>query len=56
MSTSNLLEVEKISAVNLYHLPEAVRKKIISQSPRAKRLKEIEAMRLAFVGKYGDEF
>ena len=56
MATRILLEVEEISAVNLYYLPEEDRKRIISQSPRAKRLEEIEAMRLAFVRKYGDEF
>ena len=56
MATKILSRVEEIVAVNQYHLPEKDRKRIISQSPSAKRLEEIEAMRLAFVKKYGDEF
>ena len=56
MTTSHLSGVEEILEVNQYHLPEADRKRIISESPLAKRMKEIEAMRLDFIEKYGDEF
>lgn len=56
MSTRILSGVASISTMNQYHLPEADRKRIISQSPGAKRLEEIEAMRLAFCEKNGDEF
>jgi len=56
MPTKNLSEVKEILEVNQYHLPEAIRKKIHSQSPRAQQTEKIEAMRLAFVERYGDEF